>query len=145
MDSVRGNQTLSGTWSEVWMNGDKVFETKKINAKIGVNREDVQLGVDVDSKMTGLKGEGSLTIAKVFSRYEDIRQSYSRGEDVRSQIITKLADPDTIGKQQERYSIDNVWFNDLPIINYEKGAVIEEELPFGFTPSDMVNLDRINK
>ena len=74
MDSVRGNQTLSGTWSEVWMNGDKVFETKKINAKIGVNREDVQLGVDVDSKMTGLKGEGSLTIAKVFSRYEDIRQ-----------------------------------------------------------------------
>ena len=50
---------------------------------------------------------------------------------------------DAVGGQQERYSADNCWFNDLPRVNMEKGAVIEEEVSGGFTPSDLVNLDKI--
>ena len=61
----------------------------------------------------------------------------------RVQIISKLADPDAVNGQQERYSTDNCWFNDLPIVGYEMGAIIEQEFTGGFTPSDMVNLDRI--
>ena len=59
-------------------------------------------------------------------------------------IITKLADPDATNGQQERYSIDNCWYNDLPLVTYEKGGLIEEEATGGFTPSDMVNLDAIS-
>ena len=57
---------------------------------------------------------------------------------------TKLADPDATNGQQERYSIDNCWYNDLPMVAYEKGGLIEEEATGGFTPSDMVNLDAIS-
>lgn len=142
-ENLRGNQVLSGTWGELWIDGFKVIEFKKVEIKVSANREDVQIGNSVDSKMTSLKGEITVTTNKVFSRYNDILEKFKSGKDVRSQVITKLADPDTVNGQQERYSIDNVWWNDLPVFAAEVGAIIEEELTGGFTPSDIVSLDKI--
>lgn len=140
---IRGNKTLSGTWGYLWIDGLPVLEFSKVEAKVTVNREDVQLGIDVDSKMTGLKGEISVTIKKVYDRYNSILANYKKGSDVRSQVITKLADPDAVNGGISRYSIDNVWWNDLPMVIMEKGAIIDEELTGGFTPSDMNQLDQI--
>ena len=70
-DAIRGNKTLSGTWGELWVNGEKIFEFSKIELKVTANREDVQLGIDVDSKITGLKGEGSYTVKKVYTSEAD--------------------------------------------------------------------------
>ena len=69
---VRGNKTLSGSWGELWVNGEKIFEFSKISMKVTANREEVQLGIDVDSKITGLKGEGSYTVKKVYTRAKGI-------------------------------------------------------------------------
>lgn len=143
-NKVKGYQTLSGTWGELWVDGEKILEFSKVEAKVTANREDVQLGLDVDSKMTGLKGELSLVVKKVYSRYTTVFENWKKGIDQRSQLITKLADPGAVGGQQERYSIDNVWFNELPLVNMEKGGIIEEEVSGGFTPTDMINLDRIS-
>ncbi len=140
---VQGNKTLSGTWGELWVDGEKVWEMSKVEAKVTANREDVQLGLDVDSKMTGLKGEFTIVVKKVYSRYVTVFENWKKGIDQRCQLITKLADPDAVGEQQERYSIDNAWFNELPLVNMEKGGIIEEEVSGGFTPTDMVNLDRV--
>lgn len=142
---LRGNKVLSGTWGEVWVDGVPILEAKKVEAKASANREDVQMGIDVDSKMTGIKGEVTITINKVYSTYNTILKNYKNGSDVRSQLIAKVADPDAVGAQQERWSFDNVWWNDLPLVIYEKGALIEEELTGGFTPSDAVNLDEIKR
>ncbi len=144
MSKLRGNKVLSGTWAEVWVNGDLIMELSKIEMKISANREDIQIDLDVDSKITGLKGEFTLGVKKVYSRYTDTFEAWKRGEDPRVQIISKLRDPDAVEKQQERYSTENCWFNELPLVNYEKGGIIEEEVSGGFTPSDMVNLDRIS-
>lgn len=143
MAKQKGNRTLSGTHGEVWVDGEKIWEFSKIEVKVTANREDVQLDLDVDSKITGLKGEFTLTLKKVYSRYNAVFESWKKGIDQRSQIITKLADPDAVSGQQERYSIDNCWFSELPLVNMEKGAIIEEEVSGGFTPTDMVNLDKI--
>ena len=124
--------------------GELIAELSKIEVKVSANREDVQLDIDVDSKMTGIKGEFTLTIKKAYTRYNKVLESWKKGVDLRSQIITKLADPDATNGQQERYSIDNCWYNDLPLVTYEKGGLIEEEATGGFTPSDMVNLDAIS-
>lgn len=144
MAKVRGNKRLTGTWSEVWFDGQKIAEAQKIEAKISINREDVQVENDMDSKVTSQKGEFTLTVKKVYTRFESYRTAYNRGEDPRFQILTKLADPDAVNKQQERYSIDNCWFNELPVVSYELGALIEQEFTGGFTPSDMINLDQIS-
>lgn len=143
-EKVRGNKTLSGTWAEVWIDGDKIFEASKIELKVSVNREDVQLDLDVDSKMTGLKGEFTLTVKKVYSRYASVFEELKKGVDKRVQIIAKLQDPDAVRGQIERYAADNCWFNELPMVSYEKGGIIEEEVSGGFTPTDMQNLDRIS-
>lgn len=144
MAKLRGNKTLSGTWGQLWIDGELCAEMSKVELKVSANREDVQIDFDVDSKMTGLKGELTLGFKKVYSRFVGILESWQQGEDKRCIIMTKLADKDAVGKQEERYSIDNCWFNELPIVNYEKGAIIEEEVSGGFTPSDMVNLDKIS-
>lgn len=143
--SIRGNKVLSGTWGEIWVDGVPIIELKKIEAKVSANREEVQMGIDIDSKMTGLKGEISITINKTYSNYNDVMKNYVQGKDVRSQVIAKLADPDAVDAQQERWSFDNVWWNDIPLFVAEKGALIEEELTGGFTPSDAVNLDTIKR
>lgn len=141
-ETIRGNRTLSGTWAEVWWNGFKVLEVSKITAKVTVNREDVQLGLDVDTKVTGWKGEGTISMIKAFTRFEDIRQEIARGHDPRGTIITKLKDPDATGGQTERYQIGNVALSEFGF-EYEKGAVVKQEVPFSFTPSDMINLDAV--
>ena len=142
---LRGNNFGAGTWAVLWIDGVKILEFKKIEAKVSANREDVQFGIDVDSKMTSLKGEITVTIGKVYSSYNDVMKNYTSGKDVRSQVIAKLADPDSPNGQQERWSFDNVWWNDIPLFIAEKGALIEEELTGGFTPSDAVSLDAIKR
>lgn len=144
MSTIRGNKVLSGNWGEVWVDGNKVLECSKIEQKITANREDVQLGLDVDSKITGLKGEFTLTVKRVYTRYTDVFDNWKKGLDQRVQLICKLQDPDSSGEQIERYATENCWFNDLPLIAYEKGAIIEQEVTGGFTPTDMQILDSIS-
>lgn len=142
MNEIRGNRTLSGTWAEMWYNGIKILEINKISVKVAVNREDVQLGLDVDTKITGQKGEGTISMIKAFTRFEAVRQEIARGHDPRGTIVTKLKDPDATGGQTERYQIGNIALSEFGF-EYEKGAVVKQEVPFSFTPSDMINLDAV--
>ncbi len=141
-NDIRGNRFLSGTWAELWYNGFKILEISKINVKVTLNREDVQVGLDVDTKVTGWKGEGTVSMIKAFTRFEDVRQEVARGHDPRGTMITKLKDPDATGGQTERYQIGNVALSEFGF-EYEKGAVVKQEVPFSFTPSDMINLDAV--
>ena len=67
MGKIKGNKTLSGTWGELWVDGERIAEFSKVSLKVTANREDVQIDLDVDSKMTGLKGELSVTLKKVYT------------------------------------------------------------------------------
>ena len=143
MLEIQGNRTLSGAWGELWIDGEKIMEMSKISLKVTANREDVQLGLSVDSKITGLKGEGSYTVKKVYTRAKAILEKWKKGQDVRCQIIAELGDPDAVNGQIERWSVDNVWHNEIPVVNWEKGGIVEEEVTIGFPPTDMQNLDEI--
>lgn len=142
MSDITGNRHLSGSYAELWWDGIKIAEFNKISIKVTINREDVQIGLDIDTKVTGMKGEGTLSLVKTYSRFESVRQQIVKGKDVRGTIITKLKDPDAHNAQTERYQISNVAINEFGF-EYEKGAVVKQEIPFGFTPSSMINLDQI--
>lgn len=144
MGQIRGNRHLSGTWGQVWYNGFLIGEMTKIATKTTVNREDVQTGIDVDTKITGMKGEGTMTLAKAFTRFEDVREEIKRGRDPRGTIIAALKDPDATGAQTERYQIGNVALSEFGF-EWEKGSVVKQEYPFSFTPSDIINLDKIEE
>lgn len=144
MKTIKGNRVLSGTWAEMWYNGFLIAEMTKITTKVTVNREDVQMGMDVDTKVTGQKGEGTISLIKAFTRFEDVREEISKGRDPRGTIIAKLKDPDATGAQTERYQIGNVALSEFGF-EWEKGSVVKQDYPFSFTPSDMILLDRINE
>lgn len=61
------NRILSGSWAQVWVNGELWAECTGITAKITENRTDVQQGIDVGSKLVGLKGEGTLKVDHVYT------------------------------------------------------------------------------
>lgn len=134
---TRGNQTISGAYGNLWLNNEKVIELKSVEAKVTAERTDVQLGLSIDSKITGLKGEGTITVNKVYTRGKKLLEDWLKGKDTRSRIVTSIQDPDTVGKGEERVSIDNVWFNAIDLAKFTRGEVVEEELPFGFTPEDV--------
>lgn len=140
---IAGNKHLSGTWSEIYFNGILIMETTKISVKVTVNREEIQTGLNVDTKVVGAKGEGTMAVAKVYTRFEDVRQQILQGKDPRGTMIAKLKDPDAEGGQTERWQIGNVAFSEFGF-EWEKGAAIKQEIPFTFTPTDMINLDAIN-
>ncbi|WP_243677722.1 phage tail tube protein, partial [Clostridioides difficile] len=72
-------------------------------------------------------------------------EAWKNGEDPRSTLTSKVKDPSTPGKQAETVTINNVWFNELALSQFEKGGKIEEELSFGFTPNDSDVMDEIDE
>lgn len=143
MNEIKGNRHLSGTWAEIWYNGLKLVECNKITVKVTVNREEVQTGMDVDTKVTGAKGEGTISVLHTYTRFEDVRQEILHGKDPRATIIAKLKDPDAAGGQTERWQIGNVALSEFGF-EWEKGSVSKKETPFTFTPTDMIPLDVVN-
>lgn len=144
MSKLRGNRTLTGTWGEIWVDGVLIAELSKIEVKVSANREDVQLDIDVDSKMTGIKGEFTLTIKKAYTRYNQVLESWKKGVDLRSQIITKLADPDATNGSRNDTALTTAGTTICRWSPTKRAGLIEEEATGGFTPSDMVNLDAIS-
>lgn len=143
MTQIAANKHLSGTYAEIYFNGLIIAEATKITVKATANREEVQTGLNVDSKITGLKGEGTLTMAKTYTRFEDMRVEILNGKDPRGTILAKLKDPNAEGGQTERWQIGNVALSEFGF-EWEKGAVAKQEMPFTFTPTDMINLDAVN-
>ena len=78
-----------------------------------------------------------MTIYKVYTRGKKILENWAKGKDTRSRIVTSIKDPDSLRGQEERVSIDNVWFNSVELAKFSRGEIVEEEIPFGFTPSDV--------
>ena len=135
-ERLRGKSIVSGAFGTMWLDNKKIMELVDVNVKVTAERVDVQLGLSVDSKIVSLKGEGSYKIKKVYTRAATVLENWKKGNDIRVKITTKIEDPDSLGKQIERVSIDNVWYNSIDLIKITKGEITEEEYPFGFTPDD---------
>lgn len=133
----RGRRRLSGNWGRIWINGVMIFEISQFEAKITAERDDVWLGQSADSKITGLKGEGTFTIRKVFTRgFNKLMENWKSGWDERFVIVAELHDPDTVARQRERVRLENVAINELPVLQFTKAEVIDAEVSFTWTPED---------
>lgn len=141
MDSAK--RVISGTFTEVWLDGEQVGEAYGIQAKVNFNKEDIPMcGTMVaDKKVTSYSCTGSLRMYKTNSRMAiKVGDAIRKGVDVRFTIISKVADPDAYGA--ERVALYNVSFDDLTLADYEARAISRVEAPFTFTDYEL--LDRIN-
>ena len=133
----RGYRRIAGAWGTVYINGEDIFEVEEVEANVEIQRGDVLVSNNVDSKITGLAGTGSLKVKHVYTR--GIRTYLSElkaGHDPRFMMTIALSDPDAVGGQKERINIGNSWINNLPLSNFNRSEIVEKTYEFGFTPSD---------
>ncbi len=139
---MTGNRVISGTWGEVWLNGEHVGECFGMQAKMAMTKEAVNLCGQMaeDSKVVSVKCTGSLKLHKVNSRMAiAIGDKTKKGHDPRFTVISKLSDPDAYGS--ERIILKNVSFDDLTLADWETAKKGSIEAPFTFT--DFSFLDKI--
>lgn len=143
MSGLSANRVLSGSFAEIWVDGSRIAEASAIQLTVQLIRSEVQIGMDVDSKIIGWKGEGKLRLRQVFSRFFEVVEGAAQGKDIRVTITTALKDPDSMNGEEERYSVDNVALDSLPLVNYAAGKVNEQTIPFRFLPGDLKQLSAI--
>ena len=139
MDSAK--RVVSGTWGEVWLDGDMVSECYGLQAKASFNKEDIALCGQMasDKKVTSIDCTGSLRLHKVTSRMaQAIGEHIRNGRDVRFTIVSKLKDPDAYGA--ERVVLRNVSFDDLTLADWEAKSVGKVECPFTFTDYEFLDV-----
>ena len=139
MDSAK--RVISGTWGEVWLDGDKVAECYGLQAKVSFTKEDIALcgRMATDKKVTGIECTGSMRMHKVTSRMAQAIGEYIRnGRDIRFTIVSKLGDPDAYGA--ERVVLKNVSFDDVTLADWEAKTVGKVEAPFTFTDYEFLDM-----
>lgn len=142
MDSAK--RVISGTWGEVWLDGEYVSECYGCKLAVKATKEKIQMAgkMAVDNKITNIELTGSLKLYKCNSRMARlIGDQLKAGKDVRFTIISKLDDPDAYGA--ERVSVTGVSFDDLTLADWEVGKTGSTENPF--TYSDYNFLDKITE
>ena len=115
----RGNQLCSGTFGKLWIDGSLAGDTTN------------------DSKLMGVDYEFSYTVRKVYSRGKEIADGHKKGKDTRHTLVARLEDPDNGG--YETIQLDNCWYNDVSLMNFETGKIVEEEFSGGFTDYDLTS------
>lgn len=131
IDSAK--RVMSGTFGELWWDGELIAECDKFTAKYTQNKKEVNLARQLisDTKVMGSKGTGSFRIYKVYSRFRAYADAVQAGEDVRGTFVSKLDDPDAYGS--ERVALYNVSLDEVPLVNWERKTIQKDEVPFTFT------------
>lgn len=143
MAVMNASRVLSGSFAELWIDGSRIAEASAVRLTVKMRRTDVQIGTDVDSKITGWEGTGEIVLRQVFSRFYDIVEAAGKGHDARVTITTALKDPDSFGGEEERYSVSNVALTELPLVNYETGKINTQTIRFRFSPGELKRLSGI--
>lgn len=138
MDSAK--RVMNGTYGQLWLDGELVGECYKCQAKWAFNKQEVNLcgQMAVDTKVTSMKGSGTIGLHKVNSRMAAlVGEEMQNGKDVRFTVISKLEDPDSYGA--ERVVLYNVSFDDLTLSDWEAAINGKVECPFTFTKHKMLD------
>ena len=126
----------------LWLDDEEIAEVISCQAKDEFEKEEVVMVGKMSKgvKITGITSKGSLSMHKVNSRMvKKIGRAVREGKTPTFTIITKLADPDSLGT--ERVSLTGVVFDDVTIADWEAGSVGKIECPF--TYEDYTPLDEI--
>lgn len=137
--AIPANRVMSGTWGQVWVDNELWAELSAAQAKFSFNKSPVNIcgAMAEDSKVTSVKGTGSITVAKVYTRNVNRSDSLMKGHDVRATIVMKLDDPDAYGA--ERVALYNVSFDDETIMDFAHGQLGKTTHPFTFTDREWLD------
>ncbi|MDR1062195.1 MAG: phage tail tube protein [Clostridiales bacterium] len=127
-------RVMSGTFGELWLDGEYMAEVLAFEASIEIETEEVpQAGLyTTDQKYMGHKGSGTMRLHKMSSRVaKKVSDSLKKGILPRMQMLSSLNDPAAWGA--ERVLVKDARINKISLANWELKKKGEEEFPFTFT------------
>lgn len=147
MAGFDGKRVINGAFGTLEINGDSVFEVKSVESKIEMSREDVAMSGtnQLGTKLGSTKGVGTLTVSKVWSRFNGsyLSEIINEGDPVFTLRLT-INDPDNGGR--EEFLITECNFDgDFDILNYTVGEMAEQEYSYVFKPDSVVTQSTISR
>ena len=144
MDAKR---VISGNYGFLYdIDGNWLTNTTAVEANIEIGMEEIRLAGTrwLGNKTTTLKGTGSITGYMVTSEW--IEKMAQVTDDASSpfvtELIVKLDDPESFGAYRVR--LKNVTFDNIPVINFEVGSIVEQEYTFVFSGYEVLDAIRPN-
>ncbi|MCK9325828.1 MAG: phage tail tube protein [Bacteroidales bacterium] len=116
-------------------------EVTGLTAEVAIEYEDVNMPRKLGKgrKMIGLEGTGSIKLNKVTSRFIALlSDNLKSGRQTTVTIISKLADPDALGA--ERIVVKDAILDGMTLANWEAKTKGEEEVNFGFSDWDLLDI-----
>ena len=137
IDSAK--RVLSGTWGELWVDGEKIAECTACQGKVSKDKQTVNLCGQFmsDTKATSGSGTGSLTLYKVDSGFLQKENDLQNGVDRRYTVISKLKDPDAWGA--ERVAFYNVSLDEMTLADWQAATVGTVTVPFTFSRYELLD------
>lgn len=142
-EKINGTRVLNGASGTLRIDNQDIAEVTGVTADIEITREDVQWGLGTDSKITAVKGTGTINVDKVYTRFKEVYDNLLKAKDKRFDIYIKKADPDAVNSQIETISITGAWLNSFPLGFGEKTGKQSSEYQFGFNPMESSFADSI--
>jgi hypothetical protein len=138
LDSTR---VINGTYGYVYYDGRWLTNVKSAEANVEITKEEIKRAGTrwTAHKVTGLSGSGTITGYKVTSEFVELIGQIaddSKGT-FTTELILKLEDPESYGAYRVR--LKGVTFDKVPLMHFEVGSIVEEELPFNFTGYELMD------
>lgn len=141
MQGYRHEQVWSGTWGEVWIDGEYFAEVTAFRANVKLDKQEINKVRTLAKgyKIVGITCTGSVKLNKVSSALlKRISANLKLGKATVMTIIAKIDDPDAIGA--ERVAIKDATFDEIDLANWEVKKIVEENLPFTFSDWDVLDV-----
>lgn len=141
MKNYTAKRVLNGTFGELWLDSEYCSEANGLQAKIALEKQDVnQCGTFFKgSKITSAAGTGTIKANKVTSFFTKlIVDCLKTGKFHEYTIISNLSDPDAFGA--ERVKLTGVTFDEITLADWEANKLGEQSIPFTFTGCEMLDI-----
>lgn len=140
MKEIESKRVINGTFGEIWINGEYMAECTGLEAKVSLEKTEVNMGGTLAKgyKVTGIDCKGTIKMDKVTSYFiEMMSGDLKKGRSTVATIITNLSDPDAYGA--ERIQLDGCLFDEMTLANWEKRKLGEESIPFTFSSWELLD------
>ncbi|WP_127529238.1 phage tail tube protein [Paenibacillus kobensis] len=138
LDATR---VINGTYGYVYHDSKWLTNIKSAEATVEIAKEEIKRAGSrwTAHKVTGLSGSGTITGYKVTSEFVERIGQIAKDDagTFTTELILKLEDPESFGAYRIR--LKGVTFDKIPLMNFEVGSIVEEELPFTFTGYDLMD------
>jgi len=132
--AMKSTETVSGTFGKLYENGEWLMNVYGVELGGEINYEDVKRSGTRAKGKKALDYDLTGTIKSYHVNNNFIKRIAQILDDKKGAFVTELivevADPENPAMAGEKIRVKNVQFTNLPVLSYEHGSLVEQELQF---------------